>query len=362
MVYLKHQDWLLNAAVIFLAFASLVSLSSINMELFWQQLIWFVVGFGVIFLFASIDWRPLANYRWLIFVIYTFSILLLVATYFLAPSIRGTRSWLVLGPVQLQTSEFAKLALIVLLAAFFAKKHVGIARLGVLLKSFLYFSVPAALVVLQPDLGSTLIIFAIWVGFLLISGIKWRHLLIGFLILAILAGVGWSTFLKDYQKKRIVAFLNPSSDPLGVNYSVIQSKIAIGSGGFIGKGYNQGTQVQLGFLPAAGTDFIFAAFVEEWGLLGGLLIIGAFIFLLFRILKIGFNCQNNFEKLICLGTAVMFLAQFMINMGSTMGLLPVIGVTFPFFSYGGSSILINAMLIGIIQSAVLRSSFIRRHA
>lgn len=355
----KYQDWFLNAAVAFLGVASMVILSSIDRALFWQQLIWFLIAFTVIFGFSLIDWRPLINYRWLIFFIYAVSILLLAATYLLAPEIRNTKSWLVFGPVQFQTSELAKLALIILLSVFFAKSHVGIARAGVLLKSFLYFAVPAGLVLIQPDLGSAIIIFSIWVGFLLVSGIRWRHLLIGAVILMMLAGLGWKFFLADYQKERILAFLNPSYDPLGVNYSVIQSKIAVGSASFLGKGYGQGTQVQLGFLPAAGTDFIFAAFTEEWGLLGGFLVIGVFMFMLLRIIKIGLICQNNFSKLICLGTAIMFLSQFLINMGSTLGMLPVIGVTFPFFSYGGSSILTNAMLIGIIQSAVVRTSFIR---
>lgn len=359
LTFLKRQDWFLNAAIIFLATASLVILSSIDRLLFWQQFIWFLIGFGIILAFSFIDWRPLINYRWLIFGIYAASILLLIATFIFAPSIRHTRSWIVLGPVQLQTSEFAKLALIILLSVFFAKRHVGIARLGVLLKSFLYFAVPAGLVLMQPDLGSTIIIFSIWVGFLLVSGISWRHLVAGGLILLVLVGLGWKFFLADYQKERILAFVNPSYDPLGVNYSVIQSKIAVGSAGFFGKGYGQGTQVQLGFLPAPATDFIFSSFTEEWGLLGGFLVIGVFIFLLLRIIKIGLTCQNNFSKLICLGTAIMFLAQFMINMGSTLGMLPVIGVTFPFFSYGGSSILANAILVGIIQSVVVRTSFVR---
>lgn len=356
--FLKAQDWFLNAAVIFLACASLLILSSIDGDLFFQQLIWFIAGFAVLFVFSLIDWRPLTNYRWLILAIYLFSVGLLILTYFLAPSIRSTRSWLVFGPVQIQTSEFAKLALIIILSVFFAKRHVGIAHAGVLLKSFFYFAVPAGLVLLQPDLGSTIIIFSIWAGFLMVSGIRWKHLIIGLVILALVFAAGWFFVLKDYQKERVLAFMNPNYDPLGVNYSVIQSKIAIGSGGFFGKGYKQGSQVQLGFLPAAGTDFIFASFMEEWGLLGGGLVIGAFIFMLIRIIKIGVNCQDNFYKLVCLGTALMFLAQFIINMGSTLGMLPVIGVTFPFFSYGGSSILTNAMLIGIIQGAKLRTSFI----
>lgn len=356
---LKRQDWPLNAAVLFLAAASLLILSSIDRQLFWLQMIWLGAAFAVVFIFTAIDWRPLVNYRWLVFGIYAAALALLVLTLFLAPTIRASRSWLVIGPMRIQTSELAKFALILVLSYFFAKRHIGIARLSVLFRSFIYFALPTGLIILQPDLGSTLIIFAIWFGFLLVSGIKWRHLLIGFLIFAALSVLAWNFFLADYQKGRIVAFLNPEHDPLGVNYSVIQSRIAIGSAGFWGKGYGQGTQAQLGFLPAAATDFVFSAFVEEWGILGGFLVIGAFTLLLLRIIKNGLNANNNFTKLVCLGAALMFLVQFLVNTGSALGFLPVIGVTFPFLSYGGSSILTNAMLVGIIQSAAVRLSFLR---
>lgn len=360
-LFFRRQDWFLNSALLFLAASSLLILSSIDRALFWPQLIWFVIAFGVMQAFAFIDWRPFFNYRWIVFGVYLFAILLLAATFFFAPTVREARSWLVFGPVQFQTSEFAKLALIVIFSYFFARSHVGIARVGVLAKSFIYFAIPAAFVLKQPDLGSTIIIFCIWAGFLLVSGIQWKHLIIGLILLSVAGVFGWTSFLKTYQKERIIAFLNPSYSPLKINYGVIQSKIAIGSAGFFGKGYGQGTQVQLGFLPAAETDFIFAAFVEEWGGLGGALVLGAFVLLLLRIVKVGLDSQNNFSKLICLGAVIMFLTQFVINIGSTLGLLPVIGVTFPFFSYGGSSILINAMLLGIIQSIVLRASFLRNY-
>ncbi len=348
----------MNGAVAFIALCSLLILSSLDTELFTQQAVSFALAVGIIWFFSSVDWRPLANYKSIVFAFYLFAILLLILTAFIAPSIRGTRSWIVLGPVQFQTSELAKVALILLLAYFFAKRHIGIARLGVLFKSMVYFGVPAFLVLRQPDLGSTISIFLVWFGFLLVSGIKWKHLLIGFLILALLFGLAWASFLKPYQKERILAFVNPNYDPLGFNYNVIQSKIAIGSAGFFGKGYQQGTQVQLGFLPAAATDFAFSAFTEEWGLLGAIMVIGAFFLMLIRIIHIGAIAHDNFSKLICLGTAMMFLGHFVINMGSALGLLPVIGITFPFLSYGGSSVLTGAILIGIIQSTAIRSSFV----
>ena len=356
---MKQHDWYLNGTILFLVAASLIILSSINAEIFWQQLVWVLISLTLIAVFSLIDWRPLVNHKWVIVSIYLAAILLLLITFFFAPTIRGTRSWLVFGGVQLQTSELAKLALIILFAYFFAKRHIGIARLSVLFKSFLYFVIPFGFVLIQPDLGSALIIFSIWLGFLLVSGIRWRHIIVGCLIFAVIGIWGWQNVLKDYQRDRISAFLNPDTATLGINYGVIQSKIAVGSAGFFGKGYGQGTQVQLGFLPEASTDFILSAFIEEWGLLGGILVIGAFVLLLLRIARVGFRSNNNFGRLVALGTVIMFLAQFIINTGSALGFLPVIGVTFPFLSYGGSSIIANSILVGIIQSIASRSTFLR---
>lgn len=351
---LKHQDWYLNGAILFLAAASLVMLASISQNFFWPQLLWYILAFGCIVFFSLIDWRPLLNYHWVILGIFSVSVLLLLITLIVAPSIRGARSWLVVGPLRVQTAELAKFALIIILAAFFAKRHMAIAYVKNILFSFLYFFAPAALVLLQPDLGSVLVIFVVWFGFLLISGIRWRHLFAGLIIGAIALSVGWNYFLQDYQKERIAALFNPDYDPLGINYGVIQSKIAIGSAGFWGKGLGQGTQVQLGFLPEAQGDFIFAALIEEWGLLGGFLVLAALGLVIARIINAGMFCDNNFSKLLCLGTAVMLLAQMVFNVGSAIGLLPVVGLSFPFLSYGGSNLIVNAMLVGIIQSIISR--------
>lgn len=331
-------------------------LRSIGKELFVQQLGWAVLAIMVVFIVAHIDWRALAAYKWIVVGIYVFSILLLVCTYFFAPTIRNTRAWLVLGPIQFQVSELVKVALIIFFAYFFSKRHVGIARLSTIVRPFLYFLIPAALIFIQPDMGTVIVLFCIWAGFLLVSGLPWKHLIIGFLIVAIAVGVSWFTVLKPYQKERIVGLFDPTYDPLGVNYSTIQSKIAVGSGGWFGKGFGQGTQVQLGFLPAAPTDYIFSSFIEEWGFVGGFFIIALFGLAIFSIMRIGLHADNNFYRFICLGAAIMFLVQFGINVGSALGLLPVIGITFPFFSYGGSSLLINAMMIGIVQSAAVYRS------
>lgn len=352
----KKQDWWLNGAVFATILASLVILASISSDLFTQQIGWAVLSIILIFMFSQIDWRSLVAYRWIIMGIYLSSIALLLVAFFFAPVIRNTREWIVIGPLQFQVSEFAKLALIIFLAYYFSRRHVGIARFGNIFRSFIYFLIPALFVFLQPDMGTVIILFGIWAGFLLVSGLPLKHIGIGFLILAVIVTFAWFTLLKDYQKERIIGLFQPNYDPLGVNYSTIQSKIALGSGGFFGKGFNQGTQVQLGFLPEAGTDYIFSSFMEEWGLIGGLLVIAFFAATIFFIMRIGMNAESNFYKFFCLGAAIMFIVQFAINVGSAVGLLPVIGITFPFFSYGGSSLLINAIIIGIIQSAAVHRS------
>ena len=352
--FLKTFDWKLNLAVLFLTAVGLLSLASTEQSLFYKQLVWFGIGLVIIVLFVKLDWRPLVNHAGVVWGIYFMAIFILLITYFFAPAVRGSKGWLPIGPLKIQTSEFAKISLIILFAYFFSRRHISIARVSNLLISFFYFFVPAALIALQPDLGSALIFFAIWFGFLLVSGIRWRHLIGAIVIFLILGAIMWGSVLKDYQKNRIVGVFFPERDFLGINYNVIQAKIAIGSAGLFGKGFKQGTQTQLGFLPEAQTDFIFAAATEEFGLFVGFLTITAFIFLIFSIIRIGFNSDTNFSRFICLGAVIMFGAQFILNIGSNLGLTPVIGVTFPFLSYGGSSLLTNFILIGIIQSMAIK--------
>ncbi|MBI3046305.1 MAG: rod shape-determining protein RodA [Candidatus Harrisonbacteria bacterium] len=356
-MYLKRLDWILNFGIIFLLAAGLVSLFSTAPRLAWLQLLWAVLGLAIILALANFDWRPFVNYRWFTFGCYWLSVILLIVTYVVAPPVRGVRAWLPLGPLQVQTSELAKVALILLYSSFFAKGHISIARLKTIGVSFLYFLIPAILVLIQPDLGTALILFSLWFGYLLVSGLKWKHILWSSAVFIVVMILMWSYALKDYQKERILGLFNPSRDPLGTNYSVIQSKIAIGSAGFLGKGFRQGTQVQLGFLPEAQTDFIFAALIEEFGVAAGLAVVGAFLLLLFEIMRIGIGADNNFSKFICLGTAIIFLTHFILNIGSNLGLVPVVGVPFPFLSYGGSNLLVSAFLIGMIQGVVVHKRF-----
>lgn len=354
---IKRLDWLLNFGILFLFGAGLLSLASTARHLFWLQLVWGVLAAAVVVIVANFDWRSFVNSRWFIFGIYVFSLLLLLLTYLIAPSIRGTRAWLPLGPFQFQTSEFSKFALILLLSYFFAKRHIGIAHLKTISVSFLYFAIPVGLILLQPDMGSALILSGIWFGYLLVSGIRWKHLLAAAIIGILGMTMMWNFGLKPYQKDRIVGLFNPAHDPLGVNYNVIQAKIAIGSAGLFGKGFGQGTQTQLGFLPEAQTDFMFAAFTEEWGIFGATALLAAFLLILFQIMRISMASDNNFSKLIGLGTSISLLLHFIVNTGSNLGLMPVIGVPFPFLSYGGSNLIVNALLIGMIQSSVIYKRF-----
>ncbi|AKM78281.1 MAG: Rod shape-determining protein RodA [Candidatus Wolfebacteria bacterium GW2011_GWE1_48_7] len=354
--YLRHFDWKLNGAVALLSLASLVGLASISMDLFWKQLLFIVIGLVLMLFVTYFDWRSFANYRGVILGVYGVAIFLLILTLIIAPEIRGNKAWIPIGPFQFQASVFANLALIIVLASFFRKGHRSIAHLSTLAKSFIYFAIPAGLVYLQPDLGSVLLMFSVWFGFVLVSGIRWRHLVAAFMIFAVIGALGWAVFLKPYQKDRIVGVFFPDRDVLGVNYNVIQAKIAIGSAGLFGKGFGQGTQVQLGFLPEAHTDFIFSGITEEWGLITGFLLIGAFFWIIVRIVAIGLVERNSFSQFICLGIALFLLANFVFNTGSNIGLVPVIGVPYPFLSYGGSHILAEFILLGMIQSIKLRNA------
>jgi rod shape determining protein RodA len=266
------------------------------------------------------------------------------------PVIRNARSWFVLGPFTIQPVEFMKVALIFLYASYFARRHLAVARWQNIIMSFLFFVVPAAIAVRLPDLGSSVIFFGIWFGFLLLSGLPLRRI-VAAAVIFLLAGIFiWTFVFRDYHRARIVGFFFPQNNALTVNYSVTQSKIAIGSAGFWGKGFGQGTQTELGFLSEPSEDFIFAAFIEEWGIFGGLIVLAAFAFLIWKILAIGVVAEENFGKFICLGTAMMFGVQFFLNAGSTTGVLPVIGVTFPFLSYGGTSMLVDCFLLAVVNA------------
>lgn len=330
--------------------ASFLILSAISFHFFIFQIIWVVIGIGLVAGSLFVDVRAIFNARWVVWGLYGVALALMVLALLASPLIRNTHSWLVLGPFSLQPVELMKVALILLYANYFSRRHLAIARWKNIFTSFIFFIIPAAISVKLPDLGSAVIFFGIWFGFLLLLGLPWRRTVVAAAILLLTAGFIWTYVLKPYHRERILGFLYPSQNALGINYSVTQSKIAIGSAGLWGKGYGQGTETQLGFLSEPSEDFVFAAFIEEWGIVGGFVIVGAFLFLIFQILRIGSLADENFEKFICLGAAMMFGVQFLLNTGSATGLLPVVGVTFPFLSYGGSSMLANFFMLSIVNS------------
>jgi rod shape determining protein RodA len=338
-----------------LILSGLVTLSAVSPHAFHLQLIWVAVGISLVFLFTIVDWRSVFNYRWITWFFYALSLLLMLGAYLASPLIRNTHSWIVLGPITLQPVEFMKLALILLYANYFSRRHLAVARWQTIIISFLFFIVPAAIAVKLPDLGSAVIFFSIWFGFLVLLGLPFRRLIVTVLVFLLAGSFIWTYVMRDYQRARVIGFLYPQGHSLGINYSSAQAKIAIGSAGIFGKGYGEGTQTQLGFLSEPTEDFIFAALIEEWGLLGGLIVIVAFFFMIYKILSIGMVADENFEKFICLGAAMMFGVQFLLNAGSATGLTPVVGVTFPFLSYGGSSMLVDFFLVAIVNSIRKRS-------
>ena len=329
--------------------AGLVTLSSVSWHSFTSQLMWAVLGACAILFLRLFDWRAFFTYRWLLWVLYAIAVALLVIVLLTAPLIRNTRSWLVLGPVGFQPVEFAKLVLILVYASYFSRRHLAIARWRTIIESFLIFVLPAGLTVLQPDLGSALVLFGIWFGFLLFSGLPRHRVLLALGAFLIIGAIGWQFALQDYHRQRVIGLFYPERNALTYNYSVIQSKIAIGSAGLLGKGYGQGSQTQLGFLSEPEHDFIVSAFIEEWGILPGIVVIGAFLMLLLRILRIGARAQRNVEKFICLGAAMVFGIHFLLNAGSAVGFMPVVGVPFPFFSCGGSPLLMSVVVLGMVN-------------
>lgn len=350
MFFGRRQDWYIVGASALLMAAGLLILAASDHYLLTRQIVWVSLALGLIIGLPFFNIKALLSYRWFIIGVYLAALGLLIVTYFVAPAVHGARSWIPLGPLKIQPSEFMQAALIILFSSFFAARHVSIANIKTIAVSFVYFFIPTVLVVLQPNLGTAVIMLGIWFAYLLVSEMPAKYMFAAVVILAVVGVFMWHFGFASYQKARIIGLFNPHKDPLGINYNAIQSKIAIGSGGFFGEGFGQGTEVQLGFLPAAQTDFAFASFVEEWGFLGGMIILALFGFLIYRILRIGMTANNNTLRFLSLGTVMFITLHLAVNLGSVTGLLPVVGEGMPFVSYGGSDLITLSALIGMLQS------------
>jgi rod shape determining protein RodA len=317
---------------------------------FKKQLIFFVVGIFLMFFFSFFDWRTFRENSALILILYFICLLALAGLFFFAQSVRGVRTWYKIGTFSIDPIEFTKIILIILLAKYFSTRHVEMYQIRHILLSGFFVFLPATLIFFQPNLGSVLILLSIWVGILIISGIKIRHfLLLVFCALLVLV-LGWNFLLKDYQKGRIVSFLSPQVEPLGINWNQNQAKIAIGSGKIFGQGIGKGSQTQYGFLPEPQNDFIFSAIAEETGLAGVLVLLFLFLVLIWRIFKLALSSQSNFPRLFSTGLAILFISQLFIHIGMNLGLLPIIGISLPLVSYGGSGLIATFIGLGILEN------------
>jgi len=360
LYFIKKLDWVLVISVFILVLIGLLSIFSTSFiedkSFFYKQLIFIIAGFFLMFFLANIDYRIFRNHPRLLLAFYAASILLLAGVLILGREIRGAASWFRLGPVSFEPVELAKLVMILILAQYFSLRHIELYRIRHIIASGIYVAIPVILVFFQPDLGSAMVLVFLWIGTMIIAGIKLRHLMILFLIGVMIFGIAWLGLLKPYQKERITSFINPYLDPLGSGYHRIQSVIAIGAGNLWGRGLGHGSQSQLDFLPEQHTDFIFASIAEEWGFVGVFLVFILYTFLFTRIIKIALGSSNNFARLFCVGTAIVFIFQIFVNIGMNVGVLPIAGISLPFLSYGGSNLIISFIALGIIQSIAVRKS------
>lgn len=311
-----------------------------------KQLIWVLIGFAVFVFILKLGYRRIIAASYLL---YGAVVFLLLAVLSFGRERFGAQRWLQIGAFNFQPSEFTKLSLILTLAYFLGSRHDKILHMKNFLIPFFLTAIPAFLILKQPDLGTALVLFPILISMLFIYGTRIRYI-IGFLLagLAFLP-VFWS-ILRPYQRQRLLVFINPNMDPLGAGYTIIQSKIAVGSGRLFGKGWLSGTQNYLNFLPERHTDFIFSVVGEEWGFVGSLILLTLYFLLIRRMLHILDMTENVYGRLLIAGIATMICFQVVVNIGMTIGLFPVVGITLPLISYGGSSLLTTFVGIAIVLS------------
>jgi len=359
-----HVDWyvaLSALAISLLGLATMWPLSQDGEAFFDRQLIWIALALIVFFL-TSIPSYSFLRRTPIVTSMYV-TILALLAFLFVAGTIvKGAQQRFDLGFFALQPSDPAKLVLIIVLAKYFARRHIEISNIRHILVSGAYAGAICVLVFLQPDFGGAIIIASIWLGLVLVSGISWKHLAALAVTGLVLAGSLWTFVLEDYQKARVLTFIHPLADIRGAGYNAYQSTVAVGSGELTGKGIGFGTQSKLQFLPEYETDFIFAAYAEEWGFVGVMLLLGLFAVLILRTLAIASHGSDNFATLYCLGVAIMFLAHFIVHVGMNVGLLPVTGTTIPFMSYGGSHLITEFAALGIMMGLRHRARAVRSQA
>lgn len=355
---LIHFDWTLIGIVLALASIGILNLYSVTsngdssgMPLYLKQVLWLLIGLTVMVVVAFIEYR---YYIDVAYFAYSAALLLLIFVLAYGFITSGAQRWVRLGSLTFQPSEFVKIALILALAKFFQKAP---GREGYSLKHlpfpFFLLSVPMVLILKQPDLGTAIILLLVFFSVLVFVKVRWTTFLTFGVVGASILPLVWR-FLKDYQKRRILTFFNPDLDPLGASYHLIQSKIAVGSGGILGKGFMKGTQSRLGFLPEQHTDFIFSALGEEWGFIGCFFVLGLYFFLILWGLRIAVSSKDRYGAILSFGVVAMLFWHIFINIGMVLGLMPVVGIPLPLLSYGGSFLLSTFIGIGLLLNVSMR--------
>ena len=353
-----HFDWTLLGIVLLIASIGILNLYSATTKVevsgtpfYLKQIFWLLIGLAVMMTIAFMEYRFYSDFA---YIIYTVALALLLAVLGYGIITSGAQRWFRIGPLSFQPSEFVKLSLILALAKFF---HRPPHRKGYSLKHlpfpFFLILLPAGLILKQPDLGTAIILLLVFFSILVFVKVRWSSLLTIGLAGATAVPLLWG-FLKEYQKKRIMTFFNPDLDPLGAGYHLIQSKIAVGSGGIIGKGFMKGTQSKLGFLPEQQTDFIFSALGEEWGLIGSLSLLGLYFALILWGLRIAVQAKDRYGAILAFGVVAMLFWHVFINIGMVLGMMPVVGIPLPLLSYGGSFMISTLIGIGLLLNVSMR--------
>ena len=362
---LKNYDFFLLLIIILISAFGVIMVGSSSVsgevtvsalfsnQVFIKQLVWALAGGAVMILLSLIDYSEWQRFQ---IPIYIFSLALLTLVIFKGSSAGGAQRWIAIGKLfKLQPSELAKVAIIITLSATMAKEGRNLERLTGLILPLLHVAVPMLVIFMQPDLGTSLIFVAITGAILLVAGTSWLHLAIMGVSGAIGSVLAFLFVLKPYQKTRLIIFRDPWQDPYHYGWQIIQSKVAIGSGQFRGRGLFKGTQTQLDFLPAKNTDFIFSVIGEELGFLGASIFLLIYVFMILRILRVATAAKDNFGRYICVGVAAMLSFQLLVNVGMTISIMPVTGLPLPLISYGGSSFLTTMISLGLVLSVAAHS-------
>ena len=317
-----------------------------------KQMLWFLAGFAVMLLILKISYQKFIDMAYILYVV---NIILLIAVLVAGKASLGAQRWFSVGGFAFQPSEFIKISLILALSGYVGYKKDDMEEPRNLIVPIILLAVPCLLVLVQPDLGTALLLVPIFFSIMLVAGARIKYL-VGMIAAGLVSLPFFWHALRDYQRQRLLVFINPNTDPLGAGYNIIQSKVAIGSGGLVGKGWLNGTQNQLNFLPERHTDFIFSVVGEEWGFFGVMALMLLYFLIIKRAFAIASSTSDLYGKSIATGIAVMLSLQIIINMGMTVGLMPVVGIPLPLVSYGGSSLLSTLVAVGLLLNIGMRRS------